>query len=717
MKDRNGPRRAATRRFEAGPAGQAKLRNPSRWPANSVRLVLVLCILGGLAFLAWTQWPAPPVADARPNILLVTLDTVRADRIGAYGHGAAETPNLDSLAREGVRFADATSQAPLTGPAHAALLTAQYPGRLGIKNNAAQPLPEEALTLAEALKAEGYRTAAYIGAFVVDRAYGFGQGFDLFDSAFAGFRQRIKEQVQRPASEVVDPALEWLKGGQSAAPFFAWVHLYDAHTPYAAPPPYGQRFADRPYDGEVAYVDAQVGRLISQLRSSGELDRTVVIVVGDHGESLGEHGEDDHGIFLYESVMRIPWIMRLPSNFLLVAGRPESGTPRGLVISEQVRSVDVMPTLLDLAGVRIPHGQDGESLTGLLRGIPRPNPPASYSESWYPKLHFGWSRLRALRSAEWKYIEAPKPELYDLRADRAEGTNVVGERGSVAAQMAAELEGIEKSFGARAAAATPKPDPETIARLRSLGYIGLAASGSGSAEGPDPKDKILEFKEFRALLTQANDELARGGIDRAIDMLERALRLNDQAYDAHVILGSAWQQKGNLQRALDEFEAASLMNPAAAAPHLLAANALLIAGRFDQAMAKADGAAVLEPLSGEVASMRGRIFEHSGRGPEALAAYQRAVALNSSDPSARGRLAGIAMLLKHYDIAEAQLRILLGLNYQPSRTHFALGNLAEVRGNPYAAAEEYRRALALEPGFTPARDALSKIERAVPGRR
>lgn len=679
-------------------------------------LVLAVCFLGGLAFLAWTQRPAPPQPDARPNILLVTLDTVRADRIGAYGYALAETPNLDGLAREGVRFADATSQAPLTGPAHAALLTGYYPGRFGIKNNAAQSLPDEATTLAEALEGEGYRTAAFIGAFVVDRAYGFGQGFDLFDSAFAGFRQRIKEQVQRPASEVVDPALEWLKVGPSASPFFAWVHLYDAHTPYAAPAPYDRTFADRPYDGEVAYVDAQIGRLISQLRSSGELDRTIVIVVGDHGEALGEHGEDDHGIFLYESVMRIPWIMRLPSDSSGENGSAP-GSARGLVISEQVRSVDVMPTLLDLAGVRIPHGQDGESLIGVLRGIPRPNPPASYSESWYPQLHFGWSRLRALRSAEWKYIDAPRPELYDLRRDRAEGTNVVDERGSVAARMAAELEEIDKSFGARATVAAPKPDPETIARLRSLGYIGLAATGSGSARGPDPKDKILEFKEFRTLLTQAGDDLALGRNDRAIARLERALRLNDQAYDAHVLLGSAWQQKGDLQRALDKFDAASLLNSVGAAPHLLAADALLKAGRLNEAMARADGAAVLEPQSGEVASMRGRIFEGSGRGPEALAAYQRAVDLNGSDTSARGRLAGVAMLLRRYDIAETQLRTLLALNYQPSRTHFALGNVAEARGNPDSAAEEYRRALALEPDFPPAREALSKIEQGIPVRK
>jgi arylsulfatase A-like enzyme/tetratricopeptide (TPR) repeat protein len=652
-------------------------------------------ILAALALCAQTAPVAQPAS--RPNVVLVTLDTTRADRIGTYGYALAETPALDRLAREGVRFDDATAQSPLTAPAHAALLTGQYPGRLGVRNNASSPIPESAVTLAESLRGAGYRTGAFIGAFVVDRAYGFAQGFDVFDAAFTGFRQEIKGQVQRPAKEVVDPALAFIAAETANEPFFAWIHLYDAHTPYDPPPPYNVKFAKRPYDGEIAYADAQFGRIVSALRASGVLDRTIVAVVGDHGEALGDHGEDDHGIFLYEAVTRVPWIMRLPN-----------GERAGSVVAEQVRQVDLTPTVLDLAGARVTARTDGESVAALIRGTARRDPPPSYTETWYPELHFGWSRLRALRVGEWKYIAAPKPELYDLRTDRAERRNVIGERSSVASRMAGELEAIERGFGAAATTTPPQPDADTIARLRSLGYIGLAAPPSGG-RGADPKDRIGAMREFRALLTGATGDLKAGRHDAALGKLKKAVALNERAYDAHVLLGSAYQQKGDLERAVGEFDAAALLNPVMAAPHVLAADVYLGEVQLQRAMERADKAAALEPNSGEVAALRGKIFERAGRGNEALAEYQRAIALNPSDTAARGRLAGLAMNMGRHDVAEPQLRTLLKLKYQPARTHFALGKLAEARGDRTGAATEYKRALALEPGLLQAKQALSAL--------
>ena len=664
----------------------------------SVRSLFVAVALAaaGLSFTLDARRQAP-----RPNLLLITLDTVRADRLGAYGYGRASTPNLDELSRSGIRFDDATSQSPLTGPAHAALLSGLYPGRLGIRNNASRPVPDETLMLAEAFAASGYRTGAFIGAFVVDRAYGFGQGFEVFDANFENFRQEVKSSVERRAADVIDPAIAWVGRGEASRPFFAWVHLYDAHTPYAPPEPFRSKFKVQPYDGEIAYVDAQVGRLLAALRAAGAMENTIIAVVGDHGESLGEHHEDDHGIFLYDAVMRIPLIMRVPAAS---GGRIQPG-----VVSEQVRSIDLAPTLLELAG--LPRGEmDGESLATVMRGRPRRDVPASYSESWYPQLHFGWSRLRALRVGEWKFIDAPRPELYDLRKDRAERQNVIAGRGSVAARMSADLDAIEKGFGAAATVPTPQPDAETVARLRSLGYVGLAAPSSGSGRGPDPKDKIVEMKAFRALLTQAGDDLRLGRSDAAIAKLKRAVALNERAYDAHVLLGSAWQEKGDFQRALDEFDAAALLNPVGAAPHLLAANVFLETGRLESAMARATRAAELEPASGEVALMRGRIYERAGRGHEALTEYQRAVRLNSADTAARGRLVGVAMNLGRHEIAEPQLEVLLKRKYQLSRTYFALGQIAQARGRNDEAASHYREALKLEPGFAPATQALASLK-------
>jgi len=274
--------------------------------------------------------------------------------------------------------------------------------------------------------------------------------------------------------------------------------------------------------------------------------------------------------------------------------------------------------------------------------------------------------------------------------------------------MAGELEAVERSFGGAAATATPQPDAETIARLRSLGYIGLAAPPSGGS-GADPKDRIGAMREFRALLTGATDDLKARRLDAALAKLKKAVALNERAYDAHVLLGSVWQQKGDLERAIGEFDAAALLNPVMAAPHVLAADAYLADAQLQRAMDRADRAAALEPDSGEVASLRGRIFERAGRGNEALAQYQRAIALNPSDTPARGRLVGVAMNLGRHDIAEPQLRMLLKLKYQPARTHFALGKLAEARGDRAGAAMEYRRALALEPGLQPAKQALSAL--------
>jgi arylsulfatase A-like enzyme/Tfp pilus assembly protein PilF len=636
--------------------------------------------------------------DQRPNVLLLTLDTVRADRIGAYGYKLAVTPNLDRLAREGVRFDDATTQAPLTAPAHAALLTGVYPTRLGVKDNASSPLPDSAETLAETLKAPGYQTGAFIGAFILDRPYGFAQGFDHFDATFEGFRPELKQQAQRVAGEVVSPAISWLKSAQ--APFFAWVHLYDAHLPYSAPAPYSAKFAARPYDGEIAYVDAQVGRLIAALNETAALDRTIVVAIADHGESLGEHGEEDHGMFLYEPVLRIPWIVRLPK-----------GERGGTVVSEQVRAIDLTPTILELAGVRARAKVDGESLAAVMRGQARRDPPPSYADAHFPELHFGWSMLRSWRVGEWKYIHAPKPELYDLRTDKEEAKNVLSARSNVSARMASEIEALWRSFGPAADTAPPQPDPETLARLRSLGYVGIAAPSSSRGRGADPKDKIGEVKLFRTLLSRAIDDLSAGRNDAAILKLKQAARINERAYDVHLLLGDAYRAKGSHEQALGEYDAAGLLNPSIAAPHVYAAEVHVAQGSFDKALARLEAAAKIEPNSAEVVSVRGRVYERNGRAQEALVEYQRAVALNPSDVPARARLVNVAMSLRRFDLAEPQLRILLERKHQPARTHLALGVVAESRGDLATAAAEYKRALALEPGLKQAADALARVSK------
>jgi len=629
-----------------------------------------------------------------PNVLLITIDTVRADRVGAYGYAKGTTPVLDRLAREGVRFADATSQAPLTGPSHAALLTGQYPGRLGVRDNATMPIPAGTTTLAQLFKGKGYRTGGFVGAFILGPEYGFGQGFDTFDASFAQFSSGSKLQAQRRCGDVVDSALNWLR--PAATPFFAWVHMYDAHTPYEAPQSFRTRFPASPYDAEVAYVDSCVGRLVAALEQSGQLDRTLVSVVADHGEGLGDHGESEHGLFLYDSVLRIPWIMRLPS-------RESAGT----VVKTQVRGIDVTPTIAAVAGIAIGR-IDGESVVPLLRG-PAPRDPApSYAETFYPKWHFGWSEQKSIRVGDWKYIDAPKPELYDVRNDGAERKNVVNARGPLANGLSTELNRIVSAFGAAATTEAPQPDPETLARLRSLGYVGIAAPTPG-VRGPDPKDMLPKVEAFRAGINRALDALDRKAPDVAIGELKKLIAINDRSYELHLFLGDAYVAKRQYDTALGEYDAAALLNPRSSAPALSQARTFLAMKDLARAQQKVDAAARIEPGSSELALVRGSVLEAMGRAAEALAQYDAAVKLNGSDAQARASLASLAMRTRQYDAAKPQFEQLLAMGYRPSRMHFGLAQIAEARSDRTTAMKEYREALRLEPGLAEAKAALARL--------
>lgn len=657
------------------------------------RRLSALCLCAAFVAVALLGAQAP-----RFNVLLITLDTVRADHLGSYGYGSAATPALDRLAREGVRFSDATTQAPLTAPAHAALLTGVYPGRLNVRDNGTTALPRGVTTLASALKKAGYQTAAFIGAFILGAPYGFEQGFDEFDARFDRFDARNKLAADRTADQVVRPALEWLGRVRRERPFFAWVHFYDAHAPYTPPPPFSARFQKQPYDGEIAFVDSAVGRLVSKIEALGMLERTLIVAIADHGESLGEHGEEDHGVFLYDSVLHIPWIMRLP-------GRDRAGT----VVAEQVRAIDLMPTVLDAVGVAAVPRLDGESVLGVVRGRPRANPPLSYAETWYPKFHFGWSELRSARVGEWKFVDAPRPELFDLRTDRSEELNVVQRQAGVAGRLHADLRAVADALGAADPATAAPPDRETIERLRSLGYVGFVAPGGSTTRGPDPKDMVPKLREFRRLMEDALKALERGEVTTAATKLRQAAAINERAYDVHLSLGDVYLQQRLFEKALGEYEAAGLLNRVSAAPLVSAARALMEQGRFDEAGRKLDQAAAVEPLSPEVAAMRGRVAERQGRNSDALVQYQSAVDLNPSYAQARAWLANTAMRLGRFDVASNQFAALLALGYEPARSHYGLGRVAEARGDRTTAAKEYALALQLDSKLGAAREALDRL--------
>ena len=417
----------------------------------------------------------------RPNALvIVTIDTVRADHLGAYGATAGRTPALDRLAAEGVVFEDATSVAPLTLPAHCSLFTGLLPPRHGVRDNADPPLDSSYETLAETLHRNGFRTAAFVSSVVLRGDRGLAQGFDLYGDAGAR-NVSGRPGLQRPANEVMDEALAWLSG-RGDAPYFTWIHLYDAHAPYEPPSPYGEMYPGDPYAGEIAFVDSQIARLMDALDGLQLSDRTVVIVAGDHGESLGDHGEAGHGIFVYESVLRVPLIARVPR----MAARRIPGV---------ARLIDIAPTALELLGHGAPK-VDGVSLVPLMSGTATSLDLEAYSESLYPE-RFGLSPLRALHDGRYKLIEAPRSELYDLQSDPLEQHNLYEGRRALAAALAARLStfgnGNGREDGARA---THQVGRETRERLAAIGYVSGPERHERARDirsRADPKDHIARF--------------------------------------------------------------------------------------------------------------------------------------------------------------------------------------------------------------------------------
>jgi arylsulfatase A-like enzyme/Tfp pilus assembly protein PilF len=636
------------------------------------------------------------VAAGPPNVLLVTIDTLRADRVGAYGYSGAHTPVLDTLASDSVRFSDATAHAPLTYPSHVSILTGRYAASFGARLNGMDPLPASAVTITERLKAAGYRTGAVVASVILGQSCGLAQGFDDYDDRIA---MRTRDTIaladlQRPADQVTSAATAWISAQRG--PWFLWVHYYDPHLPYDAPAKYAALTPGRPYDAEVAFVDAELGRLLSVV----DRQRTAVIVTSDHGEALGDHGEPDHGFFLYDSTLHVPLMVAAPGT-----------SPR--VVAEQVRTIDIGPTIAALAGLAPETAREdgGASLLALMQGQTRGDVPVSLAESWYPRLHFGWSELRSARVGEWKYIAAPKPELYDLRVDKTEARNLVTDRTAVAARLAGDLNRI----AGRVAAGTTttkrtQPDAATTERLQALGYVGaFAPVADGKATG-NPADHIEAYRAYRDTFNRALGALGRGRAVEAASLLQRLVKLNVRAFEAHLYLGNAYAAQGKFDAALGEYDAAAQLNPSLSTPHFEAAKTLSSQGDAAAAAARCRKGLTLEPASSYGHYTLGVVHQRASQWAEAFAAFGRAVELNGLDPRSRANLSGAAMRLGHLDVAREQCEHMIALGYQVAPAHFNLGVIAARRGDRLEAARRYRLALDADPAFKPAREALARMK-------
>lgn len=677
--------------------------NKSRRIAMAAAVVL---LAAAAAFAAWRLLPRsvrtssgvdlgtlPGTARSGPlNLVVITLDTTRADRMGAYGNTGVETPAFDRLAREGVLFEHAVSVAPLTLPVHSSLFTGKFPPEHGVRDNGGFFLGNEQVTLAEVLKGRGYRTAGFVGAYVLDSKWGIGQGFDTYYDKFDLSESRGVSlgAIQRTANEVVDQALPWLDAN-AQQPFFAWLHLYDAHSPYRPPEPFATRYKGHPYNGEIAFADSQVARVLAKLEALGVYDRTVILVMGDHGESLGDHGEAAHGFFIYNSVVNVPFVVRAPFS-----------TMHGRRVADPVRSVDVMPTALDLLGVAAPAGISGVSLAPLLAGSRRELGLDAYSEALYPLHHYGWSDLRALRSGRYKVIDAPRPELYDLERDPQEAANLFEARRQLGDTMITQLRAMEAKF-ARTEAALPAADvdPEARQRLAALGYVGsfVATASDSRTNRADPKDKIGVFNKLgRATeMTKEPDEEGQSQFPEVVALLEDILRTDPEVIDAWFMLGTQHMTHGQPEKAVQYFKKTLALKPDYdLAVHNLA-QAYRRMGDDAAALAGFEHYLTLDPNDAFVHYQMGEIWMDRGDTAKAEGLFRKALELDPQVAAAKNALG--VMALQRGDAAGAERLIREAIATKPNVRlgHFNLALIAEQRGDLRTAEREYLEELKAHP--------------------
>jgi choline-sulfatase len=690
------------------PTAAVRARVPLLWSALAIAAAAaILLTVPSIRHAAGIGGPAP----APLNILLVTLDTTRADRLGAYGYALARTAHFDRLAAEGVRFQRAVAQAPITLPSHASLFTARFPFTHGVRNNGNFYLSDQFPTLATALHDAGYRTAAFVSSFILDRRYGLARGFDEYDDRLESDRRQVVNfEVERRGDQTALKADAWLETyaresgavtgppapeRQAVHPFFLWLHLYDPHEPYRPPQPFRSLFAERPYDGEIAFTDTIVASVMDRLDKLGLLQSTLIAIVADHGESLGDHGEETHSMFVYEPAVRVPLILWRPGRL-----------PAGRVVEPLVRVLDVAPTLLDLIGAAPLAGAEGRSLMPLINGRPLPAAPA-YAETYLPLFYMNWSPLRALEDERWKYIEAPTPELYDLSADPHEADNLAGREPARTAEMAAAL---TKFTGGGAGPLTgSRVDRETLDKLASLGYVAAAVEppgipGASRSARPDPKDVITVFNRLRA----ANSAVRDGRFEEATAVARSVLAEDPKNAFARIIVASAQLNQGAYSDAIAGYRAYLDLVPTSAYAHHWIAICYVRLGDRDRALAEEDAALAIDPNYADARVLRGGVFAALGRFDEAVGELTKAVATDPEKAGLRLDLAKVFVDAGRLDEAEVQYRRALELAPGDADVHTGFGVLLARTGRPDEAVKEFTKALEIAPLHDEARFDLAR---------
>ncbi|MEW5901600.1 MAG: sulfatase-like hydrolase/transferase, partial [Acidobacteriota bacterium] len=638
-----------------------------------------------------------PVRSSDLNVLLFTLDTTRADHLGCYGYQDISTPNIDGLAAAGILFKNATSQAPLTLPSHSSILTGAYPFSHGVRDNGGFYLEPESVTLAEVLKREGWATSAFVGAFVLDSRWGINQGFDYYydNFDFAKYKKISLDSVQREGGQVVKAFRDWFAENHERK-FFSWIHFYDPHLPYEPPEPYRSQYAGRRwglYDGEIAYTDSLIGEVVKSLAEKDVLKRTLIVVVSDHGESLGEHHESAHGFFIYDATVLIPLIFSFPSS-----------TAAARTVEAQVENVDLMPTVLDILGLKVPREVSGRSLLPFILGRKQAKERLGYSETYYPRYHYGWSELASLRTARYKYISAPRHELYDLKQDPSEQFNIYSREKDLAEKFAGELKTLRQRWteAGKEDRGPGKLDDETLEKLQALGYVGGFTSSAklGRSDNlADPKDKILLYNKIK----MAEGASADREYDVALEKISEAIAEDPGIIEARQVRAQIYLRLDRPDEAIAECREALKFDPEYDAAIFTLAQAYKELRKFEDAAAGFERLIQLDPRDPRPFVNLGEIYLELKDFDQAISNLEQAISLDPEHSSQAHNLLGAAYLEKKMP-EPAKREILKALEMRPRipDAHHNLGLLYEERGMPEKAIEEYKQEIEIHPAAHPA---------------
>ena len=651
------------------------------------RIPLWVCVLLMFAQLATA---ANPPARRPRNVILITLDTVRANHLGCYGNKNIQTPTLDSLGHDGVVFERAISQVPLTWPSHAAILTGMYPFQNGVQDFTEQPLDSRFRSVAQAFKQHGYATGAVVSAFVLDRSWGLARGFDFYDDAFApeAFANRDIGLVDRRAGESVDHALAWLKKNQ-LRPFFFWLHLYDPHSPYDPPEPFRSQYQGHLYDGEIAYADRELGRLVAWLKQTQLYDSTLILFLSDHGESLGEHGEHEHGFFVYNATLHVPLIVKPAAGSGIRPGRT----------MRPVETTAVAATLLEAVGIHDGMGQQLQSHS-LLDAVATSDDVA-FSETFYPFSSFGWSPLHSLETTRYHYIEAPQPELYDLDVDREEKNNLAPEQTATLAVLKDKLQAILANHPySPGSDHNSRLSPDALEKLRALGYVAFRSPVPAVAltSGlPDPKSKLAEFNS----ILEAEDALQRHNDDQADALLRKVQEQDPNIYVIPFLIGESALRHEKWDEAADQLQRCLKLNPNFDNAMTGLARALTKLGHPDEAKTWLQKAVSINPQNYRAWYEAG-LLDAASNPAAALSAYQKAITVQPNFYPGQREFGMALFNLKDYVGAAPHLEKAITLGLEDAHLHNYLG-ICYSRTNRLAkAVRSYRLALKFDPDLAEA---------------